>query len=95
MRSFTVNAAALHAGGPPRADNLLVNGSMTSTSGGKYAVTTLTPGKKHLLRLVNTGINNWVHVALDGHKFQVVSADFVPIVPYEATSLAISVGEWR
>jgi FtsP/CotA-like multicopper oxidase with cupredoxin domain len=68
---------------------------MTSTSGGKYAVTTLTPGKKHLLRLVNTGINNWVHVGLDGHPFTVVSADFTPIVPYKATSVSIAVGKSR
>jgi len=90
---FAVNAAALHATGPPIADNVLVNGSMTSSSGGKYAVTTLTPGKSHLLRIVNVGINNWVHVALDGHKFTVVSADFVPIVPYETDSLSLSVGQ--
>jgi len=91
--TFTVNAASLHANGPPTADNLLVNGTMTSTYGGAYAVTNLTPGKLHLLRLANVGINNWVHVGLDGHKFTVVAADFVPIEPYEATSLSISVGQ--
>ncbi|KAF2794437.1 multicopper oxidase [Melanomma pulvis-pyrius CBS 109.77] len=90
---FTVNAASLHAGGPPIADNLLINGSMTSSSGGKYAVTTLTPGKKHLLRLVNMGINNYVHVGLDDHPFTVIAADFVPIVPFTASSLSISVGQ--
>ncbi|KAF2194460.1 multicopper oxidase [Zopfia rhizophila CBS 207.26] len=90
---FTVNAAALHAGGPPTADNLLVNGSMTSGSGGKYAVTTLTPGKKHLLRLVNQGINNNVHVSLDGHPFTVIAADFIPIIPFTANSLNLAVGQ--
>jgi FtsP/CotA-like multicopper oxidase with cupredoxin domain len=92
---FTVNAAGLHANGPPTADNVLVNGSMTSSFGGKYAVTTLTPGKSHLLRIINVGINNWAHVALDGHKFTVVSADFVPIVPYETDSLSIAVGKFN
>lgn len=67
---------------------------MTSVSGGKYAVTTLKKNKKHLLRLVNTGINNYVHVSLDGHPFEVVSADFIPIVPYTTTSLVIAVGEF-
>jgi FtsP/CotA-like multicopper oxidase with cupredoxin domain len=90
---FTVNAAALHATGPPTADNVLINGSMTSTAGGKYAVTTLTPGKTHLLRIINVGINNWIHAALDGHKFTVVSADFIPIVPYETDTLSIAVGK--
>jgi FtsP/CotA-like multicopper oxidase with cupredoxin domain len=89
---FTVNSAALHATGPPTADNILVNGSMTSSSGGKYAVTTLTPGKTHLLRIINVGTNNWIHAALDGHKFTVVSADFIPIVPYETESISIAVG---
>lgn len=91
---FTVNAATLHAKGPPTADNVLVNGSMTSTFGGKYAETTLSPGKSHLLRIVNVGINNWVHVGLDGHKFTVVSADYVPIVPYETDSINIAVGKY-
>ncbi|KAF1364497.1 laccase [Lizonia empirigonia] len=91
--TFTVNAATLHAKGPPTADNLLVNGSMTSTSGGQYAVTTLSPGKTHLLRLVNMGINNWVHVGIDGHPFTVIAADFVPIEPFQATSLSIAVGQ--
>ncbi|KAF2466250.1 uncharacterized protein BDR25DRAFT_293639 [Lindgomyces ingoldianus] len=91
--SFTVNAAALHAKGPPIADNLLINGSMTSASGGKYAVTNLTPGKKHLLRLINTGVNNYIHVSLDGHPFTVIAADFVPIVPYTTDSLVIAVGQ--
>lgn len=90
---FTVNAAALHANGPPIADNILINGTMTSASGGQYAVTTLTPGKTHLLRLVNTGINNYIHVGLDGHKFTVISSDFTPIEPYEATSIILAVGK--
>ena len=66
---------------------------MTSSSGGKYAETTLTPGKSHLLRLINVGINNWAHVGLDGHRFTVVAADLVPIVPYETDSLSIAVGK--
>jgi len=91
--TFTVNAASLHANGPPTADNVLVNGTMTSSFGGKYAETTLTPGKSHLLRIINVGINNWNHVGLDGHKFTVVSADFIPIVPYETDSINIAVGQ--
>lgn len=90
---FTVNAAALHATGPPTADNVLINGTMTSAAGGKYAETVLTPGKTHLLRLANVGINNYIHVSLDGHPFTVISADFTPIVPFEATSLVIAVGK--
>jgi FtsP/CotA-like multicopper oxidase with cupredoxin domain len=91
--TFTVNHAALHASGPPTADNVLVNGTMTSVYGGKYAETTLTPGKLHRLRLINTGINNNIHASLDGHPFTVVAADLTPIKPYTANSVNIAVGK--
>jgi FtsP/CotA-like multicopper oxidase with cupredoxin domain len=66
---------------------------MTSVHGGNYANTTLTPGKTHRLRFANTGINNWVHVSLDKHVFTVIASDFVPIVPYKTTTLAMAVGK--
>ncbi|KAF1976436.1 hypothetical protein BU23DRAFT_48462 [Bimuria novae-zelandiae CBS 107.79] len=91
--AFEVNAETLHANRPPTADNMLVNGSMTSSAGGEYAVTHLTKGKAHLLRFVNTGINNWANVALDGHPFTVVAADLVPIAPYTTNTLTIAVGQ--
>ncbi|KAF2266486.1 laccase [Lojkania enalia] len=93
--SFPLNAVALHSRGPPIPDSLLINGTVLTpkVEGGKYAVTTLTPGKKHRLRLLNSGINNYVHVSLDGHPFTVIAADFVPIVPFETTSLSIAVGQ--
>ncbi|KAF2841786.1 multicopper oxidase [Patellaria atrata CBS 101060] len=90
---FTVDAAAAHAAGPPTGDTVLLNGKMVSSSGGSYEKTVLKPGKKHLLRLVNTGINQYFHVGLDGHKFTVVAADFVPIVPYETDSVVLGVGQ--
>jgi FtsP/CotA-like multicopper oxidase with cupredoxin domain len=92
--TFTANAAAIHAAGPPLADNILVNGSMTSSAGGKYAETILTPGKAHLLRLINTGINNYLHVGLDGHAFKVISADYTPIEPFWTDNLVIAVGKF-
>jgi FtsP/CotA-like multicopper oxidase with cupredoxin domain len=90
---FTVNAAALHATGPPTADTILINGTGLSNTGGKAAVTELTPGKKHLIRIINTGINAYFHVTADGHPFTVVAADFVPIVPYKTDSLVLAVGQ--
>ncbi|KAF2744007.1 multicopper oxidase [Sporormia fimetaria CBS 119925] len=94
---FDVNREALHVTGPeevPKADNLLINGTMKTKEGGhKYAETTLKPGKRHLLRLINTGVNNHVHVSLDDHTLEVIAADFVPIVPYKTKSLSIAVGQ--
>ncbi|KAF1942947.1 laccase [Clathrospora elynae] len=91
--TFAVNAAALHAAGPPTADNILINGTMTSSAGGSYAETTLTPGKTHLLRLANTGINNFIHFGIDKHMMKVISADFTPIEPFETDNLVIAVGQ--
>ena len=79
--------------GPPAAQNILVNGSGVYNGGGQYSTTTLQPGKKHKLRLVNTGNNAYLHMSLDGHQFTVVAADFVPVKPYVATSLVIAVGK--
>jgi len=77
----------------PTADNALINGSMTSSHGGKYAQTSLTPGKKHRVRLVNTAVDNHFMVSLDGHQMTVIAADFVPIVPYNTTWLFLGIGE--
>ena len=66
---------------------------MTSEYGGQKPETTLTSGKTHRLRLVNTGINNWIHASLDNHTFTVIAADFVPIVPFNTTELSIGIGK--
>jgi FtsP/CotA-like multicopper oxidase with cupredoxin domain len=78
---------------PPTSQNILVNGTGVYGGSGKYGSTTLTPGKKHLVRIVNTGINNYIHVSLDGHPFTVISNDFVPITPFTTTTLSVSVGQ--
>ncbi|PNS20950.1 Iron transport multicopper oxidase [Sphaceloma murrayae] len=74
--------AALQAGGPPApADTILINGTMKSANGGKYAQTTLQPGKKHRLRIINPSVDNFIRVKLDNHPFTVISADFIPTTP--------------
>lgn len=64
-----------------------------AAGGGSYYLQQLTPGKKHLVRFVNTGINNYLHVGLDGHSMTVVSADFNPIKPYKTSSIVLGVGQ--
>lgn len=72
----------LQAGAPPpNGDNLLVNGTGKSAKGGSYAQVTITKGKKHRLRLINTSVDNAIRVKLDGHNFTVMSADFIPVKP--------------
>ena len=83
--AWNANAQTLYALGeqqpPPSADALLMNGSMTSSNGGKYTQVTLTPGKKHLLRVINPSVDNFIRFSLDNHPFTVVTADFIPVVP--------------
>lgn len=88
---FTILASRPAA--PPTSQNVLVNGAGVYGSGGKYSSFTLTPGKKHKIGFVNVGINNYLHISLDGHPFTVVSSDFVPVKPYTTTSLSLSVGK--
>lgn len=92
---FALNHIAMHSTtGPPVADTALINGTMKSASGsGEYFKTTLKKGKKHRLRLINTGLNNLFHVSIDNHKFTVITSDFVPIKPYETDSVAIAIGQ--
>jgi FtsP/CotA-like multicopper oxidase with cupredoxin domain len=90
---YTEELAA--AAGPPKSDNILINGKMLSVAGtaGAYDVQTLTPSSTHLLRIVNTAIDAGFYVSLDSHEFTVVQADFVPIVPYTTNWLFVAIGQ--
>lgn len=78
---------------PPEADNALINGTMVGNSGGSYALTKLATGMRHRVRLINTAVDNHFMVSLDGHTMQVISADFVPIVPYNTSWIFIGIGQ--
>ncbi|KAF7193504.1 Laccase-3 [Pseudocercospora fuligena] len=91
---FVVSARAQHQNAlAPTADNGLINGTMVSTSGGSYARSTLKAGKKHRVRFINTAVDNHFQVSLDDHTMTVISADFVPIKPYNASWIFIGIGE--
>lgn len=52
---FVLSLDALHVPGPPPAgQGGLINGTMKTADGGKYAVTKVKKGKKHRIRLINT-----------------------------------------
>lgn len=74
---------------PPTSQSILVNG----TGGSNLSKIKFTPGKKHLLRLVNTGINNMFHVGIDQHTMTVIASDFVPIKPFTTQTLELAVGQ--
>ncbi|TEA13776.1 Laccase [Colletotrichum sidae] len=81
-------------GPPPDSDNVLFNGTnVNAQGGGQYSKTKLTPGKKHLLRLINPSVDNTFTVSLVGHSFTVIATDLVPVTPVVKDSLFISVGQ--
>jgi FtsP/CotA-like multicopper oxidase with cupredoxin domain len=92
--TFQKEYGALHAG-PPSAENYLLNGineAVDGKSGSRFKLT-FEKGKKYLLRLINTSTDNFFKVHLDGHKFTVISNDFVPIKPYVTDWVPLGVGQ--
>jgi FtsP/CotA-like multicopper oxidase with cupredoxin domain len=82
-------------GPPPDSDNILVRGKNVhpTGAGGSYDRITLTRGKKHLLRIINTSVDNSLTVTLVGHNFTVVAMDLVPIRPVVRSRLFLAVGQ--
>ena len=82
-------------GSPPPSDNILFNGKNINPrgAGGSYQVVTLTPNKKHLLRLINPSVDDTFTVSLNGHSFEIVANDLVPVTPQTVTSLYLAVGQ--
>lgn len=79
--------------GPPLLQNALINGVNTYGDGGARYETVFESGTRYLLRIVNTAIDTHFKFSIDNHTMTVVSADFVPIEPYQATVLDINMGQ--
>ncbi|KAJ1568346.1 hypothetical protein HK405_002827 [Cladochytrium tenue] len=80
-------------GPPPPAESALINGKGQFNGTAYYHETTVTSGKKYLLRLVNSGTFTHMKFWVDGHKLTVVSADFVAVEPYEVDYLDVALGQ--
>ncbi|KAF1981647.1 multicopper oxidase [Aulographum hederae CBS 113979] len=50
-------------------------------------------GKKHLLRLINTGAEGTQKFSIDGHNMTIIANDFIPINPYETDVVTLGVGQ--
>lgn len=48
---------------------------------------------RHRLRLINHGAENTLFFSIDGYTMTVIANDFVPVVPYEADVITLSVGQ--
>ncbi|KAI6380858.1 hypothetical protein MCOR25_001527 [Pyricularia grisea] len=101
--AFVGWANSASGGIPPGPANALINGTNTfdctgssdanCVGGGKKYEMVFTPGKKHLIRLVNTAADAHMEFSIDGHNLTVIAADFVPIVPYTTKSVKISIAQ--
>ena len=91
----SITEANLQRGlGPPPADNILVNGTNTNKfGGGKHSIVSLTKGNRYLLRLINPSVDNAIRVKLDGHPFEIVTSDLVPIYPITTDWLLLGIGQ--
>jgi FtsP/CotA-like multicopper oxidase with cupredoxin domain len=88
--ALLANASLQKGEAPPPADTILINGTTKGTLGGEYSQVSLTKGKKHRLRLINTSVESSIRVSLDNHPFVVIANDFVPVRPYTVSSTLLS-----
>ena len=88
----------------PKSDNNLINGKMdyncslvtdgtTCVNNAGLSEFQFEPGKKHRLRLINSGAEAIQKFSIDGHKMTVIANDFVPVVPYETKIVTLAVGQ--
>lgn len=49
--------------------------------------------RRYLLRLINTSFYTMLSFSIDNHMLQVISADFVPVVPFKTSGLNIAIGQ--
>ncbi|KAK4183168.1 laccase [Podospora australis] len=86
---FTMN------NGPPASDNVLFQGKGKHpvTGAGQWANVTLTPGKRHRLRIINTSTHDHFQVKLQNHTMTVIASDMVPVNAFTVDSLFLAVGQ--
>ncbi|ORX97387.1 multicopper oxidase-domain-containing protein [Clohesyomyces aquaticus] len=77
----------------PMADTILLNGTGHFNGSGSYFNQTFVAGKRYLIRIINASVGLHFHFSIDNHILQVISTDFVPIKPYNTTSLSIGIGQ--
>lgn len=91
-------------GGPPTLENALINGTNTydcdlsddgscsGVLGAKYE-TVFEAGKTYRIRLINAATDGHFQFSIDGHSLTVIGADLVPLVPYQADSVLVAMGQ--
>lgn len=90
---------------PPFSDNNLINGKMNyncslitdptvqCTPNAGLSKFKFHSGKKHRLRLINSGAEGIQRFTIDGHNMTVIANDFVPIQPYTTNVVTLGIGQ--
>ncbi|EME41304.1 hypothetical protein DOTSEDRAFT_176366 [Dothistroma septosporum NZE10] len=103
--SYVANLeAAVGKRDTPSPDNNLINGKMnfdcSQVTNGQKCVPNagvskfkFRSGKKMRLRLMNTGAEGLQRFTIDEHTMTIVANDFVPVKPYQVTSVTLGVGQ--
>lgn len=79
--------------GPPTLDNGLINGTNVYEDGGQRLNVSFASGTSYRMRLVNAAIDTHFKFMIDNHTMTVIAADLVPITPFTAEYLDISMGQ--
>lgn len=84
----------------PASDNNLINGKMNFNCTGVAGVCKsnaglskfqFVSGKRHRLRLINTGSAGIQKFSIDNHSFIVIANDFIPVKPYKSNTITLVV----
>lgn len=97
----TVNSLFLseEANGPVTANNGLINGTNvfgedgSSNQTGSRFQTTFEAGTSYRLRIINTAIDTMWKFSIDNHTMTVISADLVPVEPFNTTIITVGIGK--
>ncbi|KUJ20827.1 putative extracellular dihydrogeodin oxidase/laccase [Mollisia scopiformis] len=84
--------------GPPTLSNGLINGTNTwnesdgTVIGSRFEMDVVA-GQSYRLRIINVAADSQIKFSIDNHTLEVISTDFVPIVPYSTDVVSISIGQ--
>lgn len=75
-------------------DKILFNGTnVNAQGGGKRFQMTVELGKRYLMRFINTGVDDFYKVGIDGHMMEVVAIDLTPVKPYTTQYVSLAIGQ--
>ncbi|KAI8297329.1 hypothetical protein K4K59_003506 [Colletotrichum sp. SAR11_240] len=79
----------------PKMNSVLINGvgNFAGSFPKERFNMTVEKNRKYMLRVINTSVDTTWIFSIDNHNFTVMTTDFVPIEPYNATHIVIGIGQ--